>query len=94
MVYEVQIHLAMIIFTLCRLTARIAAPLHNRDKQMHVSRIGMQATYHFSAAPPDGTLQLVIAKHKTRRRCWPALSARIPLSDKPFRLYQTSAYDG
>ena len=35
--------------------------LHNRDKLMHVSPfIGMQATYHFSAAPPDETLRLVI----------------------------------
>jgi len=35
--------------------------LHNRDKLMHVSPfIGMQATYHFSAEPPDDNLRLVI----------------------------------
>jgi DUF1365 family protein len=35
--------------------------LHHRDKLMHVSPfIGMQATYHFSAAVPDDNLRLVI----------------------------------
>lgn len=35
--------------------------LHLRDKLMHVSPfIGMQATYHFSAVPPNETLRLVI----------------------------------
>ena len=35
--------------------------LHNREKLMHVSPfIGMQTTYHFSAAAPDDNLRLVI----------------------------------
>ena len=59
--------------------------LHNRDKLMHVSPfIGMHATYHFSAAPPDDALRLVIRETQDDKPLLVAsfVGARHTLTDK------------